>query len=172
MIKGFIMDRIIAFIMVLGSGVLLLATLIMSTLITSINGFISERFFDIPVPLLKVLNIIVSLVIIYTLLLLIFKFLPSVRIRWKHASLGAVITSVLFVTGQYFISLYLGTSSLSSTYGAAGSLVFFLLWIYYSSQILYLGAEIIQVYVTRSGEIIIPKNKFVKFENPGNPVES
>ncbi|HKI78953.1 MAG TPA: YihY/virulence factor BrkB family protein [Ignavibacteriaceae bacterium] len=163
MVKGFLNDRLISFVMVLGTGLLLLATMIISTIISSLNDFISEKFFNVPVAALQNLNLIISFGVIFVLFMVVYKFLPNVHIRWKHVWAGALVTSILFVLGQYLIGLYIGKSSLSSTYGAAGSLVIFLLWIYYSSQILFLGAEFISVYVKKSGDVILPKNKFVKF---------
>ncbi len=171
-IKGFLKDRLISFIMVLCSGFLLLVTLIISTIISSINNFVSEQFFEVPLYVLQVVNIIISFGIIFVLCMMVFKFLPNVQIKWKHVWVGALVTALLFGLGKYLIGLYLGTSSLSSTYGAAGSLVVFLLWIYYSSQILFLGAEFTQVYAEKYGEGIRPDEKFTKFDNTSNAIES
>ena len=96
---------------------------------------------------------------------MIFRVLPGVDIAWRHIWIGALITAILFGLGKYLIGLYLGTSTLGSTYGAAGSLVVLLLWVYYSSQILFLGAEIILVYANRYGKGIKPADKFMKFRN-------
>ncbi len=167
MFKGLIKDRVRSFAMVLGTGFLLLVSLVVSALISSINNYISESFFNIPKFFLDLSNIIISLLITFLLFMMIFKVLPDVHIKWKHVWVGALVTSVLFVLGKYLIGLYLGTSSLSSTYGAAGSLVVFLLWVYYSAQILFLGAEFTQVYVIKYGEGIIPTSKFMKYELEG-----
>ncbi|MGA7836885.1 MAG: YihY/virulence factor BrkB family protein [Ignavibacteriaceae bacterium] len=172
MIKGFIKDRLISFIMVLGTGFLLVFTLIISAVISSINDFVSEKLFNLPASFLQFLNISISFVIIFIALMAIFKFLPNVLIKWKDVWVGALVTSVMLLLGQYLIGLYLGTSSLSTTYGAAGSLVVFLLWIYYSSQILYLGAEFTHVYVEKFGDGIHPKRKFMKFEDTSVPVKN
>ena len=172
MIKGFLKDRLISFIMVLGTGLLLLLTLIVSAVISSINNFVSERLFDLPVSFLQLLNLGISFVIIFIALMSIFKFLPNVHIKWKDVWVGALVTSIMLILGQYLIGLYLGTSRLSTTYGAAGSLVIFLLWIYYSSQILYLGAEFTHVYVEKFGDGIRPKGKFVKFEDTSIPLKN
>lgn len=99
--------------------------------------------------------------------MMIFKLLPDVHIRWKLVWVGALVTSVLFVLGLYLIGLYLGTSSLSPTFGAAGSLVIFLIWVYYSAQILFPGAEFTQVYANKYGEGIRPASKFIKYEIEG-----
>jgi len=98
---------------------------------------------------------------------MIFKILPDVNISWKDVWVGALVTSVLFVLGKYLIGIYIGSSSLSSTYGAAGSLVIFLLWIYYSAQILFLGVEFTYIYTIHYGSGIKPKEKFMRYEvNP------
>lgn len=167
MFKGLIRDRLQSFAMVLGTGFLLLISLIVSALISSIDNYISESYFDIPKFILDFSNIIISLLITFLLFMMIFKVLPDVHIKWKHVWVGALVTAVLFVLGKYLIGLYLGTSTLSSTYGAAGSLVVFLLWVYYSAQILFLGAEFTQVYANKYGEGIIPTSKFMKYEVEG-----
>jgi membrane protein len=167
MFKGLIRDRVQSFAMVLGTGFLLLVSLVVSALISSIDNYISESYFDIPKFILDFSNIAISLLITFLLFMLIFKVLPDVHIKWKHVWVGALVTAALFVLGKYLIGLYLGTSTLSSTYGAAGSLVVFLLWVYYSAQILFLGAEFTQVYANKYGEGILPTSKFMKYEVEG-----
>ena len=97
--------------------------------------------------------------------MMIFRVLPDVHLRWNDVWIGSLFTALLFVLGKYLIGLYLGSSTLSSTYGAAGSLVVLLLWVYYSSQILFLGAEFTQVYANKYGRGIIPTSKFIKYSN-------
>lgn len=172
MIKGLLKDRIRSFTIVMGTGFLLLVSLIVSTVISSLNDYISEQFFELPLYYLEISNLLVSLFIVFLLFMMIFKFLPDVDIQWKHVWVGALVTAVLFVLGKYLIGLYLGTSSLSSTYGAAGSLVVVLLWVYYSTQILFLGAEFTQVYVEKYGNGIQPKKKFMKYHDPTAELES
>ncbi len=167
MFKGLIKDRVQSFAMVLGTGFLLLVSLVVSALISSINNYLSMSFFNIPKFILDTSNIIISLLMTFALFMMIFKVLPDVHIKWKHVWVGALVTAALFVLGKYLIGLYIGTSSLSSTYGAAGSLVVFLLWVYYSAQILFLGAEFTQVYAIKYGEGIIPTSKFMKYEVEG-----
>jgi membrane protein len=167
MIKGLLKDRIQSFAMVIASGFLLLVLLVVSAVISSINNYVSITFFDIPKFILDFSNIVISLLMTFILFMMIFKVLPDVRIKWKHVWVGALVTSVLFVLGKYLIGLYIGTSSLSSTYGAAGSLVVFLLWVYYSAQILFLGAEFTQVYANKYGDGITPASKFMKYELEG-----
>ena len=165
MIKGLLKDRIRSFTIVMGTGFLLLVSLIVSTVISAINDYVSEQFFELPVYYLEISNLLVSLFIIFLLFMMIFKFLPDVNIKWRHVWVGALVTAVLFVFGKYLIGLYLGTSTLSSTYGAAGSLVIVLLWVYYSTQILFLGAEFTQVLVEKYGTGIQPTEKFMKYHD-------
>lgn len=166
-IKGLIKDRLRSFAMVMISGFLLLLSLFVSAVIASINDYISYTFLDVPKSFLDIVNIGVSLIITFILFMMIFKFLPDVHIKWKHVWVGALVTAVFFVLGKYLISLYLGTSNLSTTYGAAGSLVIFLVWIYYSAQIMFLGAEFTQVYANKYGEGIKPISSFMKYEETG-----
>jgi membrane protein len=165
--KGLLRDRLQSFAMVVATGLLLLISLVISALISSINNYISMSLFNIPKFILDISDIAISLIITFILFMMIFKILPDVHIRWKHVWMGALVTSVLFILGKYLIGLYLGTSSLGSTYGAAGSLVLFLLWIYYSAQILFLGAEFTQVYANKFGEGILPTSKFMKYKLEG-----
>ena len=165
--KGLLKDRIQSFAMVIATGFLLLLSLAVTTFLSSINNYISVTFFDIPKFVLDGSDIIISLLMTFLLFMMIFKVLPDVQIRWKHVWVGALVTSVFFVLGKYLIGLYLGTSSLGSTYGAAGSLVIFLLWVYYSAQILFIGAEFTQVYANKYGEGIKPASKFMKYEETG-----
>lgn len=167
MIKGLLRDRIQSFAMVIATGFLLLVSLIVSAVISSINNYVSITFFSIPKFLLDLSNIVISLLMTFILFMMIFKILPDVQIKLKHVWVGALVTSVLFVLGKYLIGLYIGTSGLSSTYGAAGSLVIFLLWVYYSAQILFLGAEFTQVYANKYGDGIQPTSKFMKYEMEG-----
>ncbi|MEJ2618189.1 MAG: YihY/virulence factor BrkB family protein [Ignavibacteriaceae bacterium] len=107
------------------SGIALIisvATLIIGSTIVFVDHYVSEQFFELPVYYLEISNLLVSLFIIFLLFMMIFKFLPDVNIKWRHVWVGALVTAVLFVIGKYLIGLYLGTSTLSSTYGAAGSL--------------------------------------------------
>ncbi len=166
-IKGLLKDRAQSFAMVLATGFLLLLSLFVSAVIASINDYITYTFLNVPKIYLDIVNILVSLVMTFILFMMIFKFLPDVHIRWKHVWVGALVTAILFVLGKYLISLYLGSSNLSTTYGAAGSLVLFLLWIYYSAQIIFLGAEFTQVYANKYGEGIKPISSFMKYEETG-----
>ena len=155
-IMAFLKSRLISFALIIAVGALLMASLIVSTLITALSGFI-ERYISIPAFVLSLTDFIVSLIIMVVLFSMIYRVLPDVKLSWKDVRIGGIITSLLFILGKYLISLYLGRSSVSSTFGAAGSLAIFIVWIYYTAQILFLGAEFTYVYAVRFGSGVIPK---------------
>jgi membrane protein len=165
MIKGLIRDRIISFSIVIGIGFLLLVSLVISALITALGDYINEHLVSIPPFILQLINLILSFGVIFLLFAMIYRVLPDVHLAWSDVWMGAGVTAALFVIGKFLIGLYLGTSSTASAYGAAGSLVVMLLWIYYSAQILFLGAEFTQVYTNKYGSGIRPKSQFMKYAN-------
>lgn len=145
-----IKSQFISFTMVLGVGFLLLVSLVISALIaavsTFINGLIGNTEF-----VLQVVNFVISFGFVALLFALIYKILPDTEIEWRDVGIGAAFTALLFTIGKTLIGLYLGNSGVSSAYGAAGSLVIILLWVYYSAQIMLFGAEFTQVYAKRYG---------------------
>lgn len=149
-------NRFLSFSLILGLGFLLMASLIINFLMNALGKQI-ERFLPIITgPLLKGINLGITLVIISVLFGIIFKFLPDVKIKWKDVRSGAFFTAILFMIGQYIISLYITYTAQGSAYGAAGSLIVILVWIYYTSAILYIGAEFTQVYAEAIGSRIEP----------------
>ena len=154
-IMGFIRQRLLSLAMVFGIGFLLLVSLVMSAGLAA-----AGKWFSGAMPggeeLWHVLNFLISFVVIAALFTLMFKYLPDVKIAWKDVWLGGTLTALLFTVGKFALGMYLGRSSVSSAYGAAGSLVILLLWIYYSAQILFLGAEFTQVYANRFGKKLEP----------------
>jgi len=154
-IWGFIRQRFVSFAMVLGIGFLLLVSLAVTAFVTGLTQMIGAWFGGAAI-LAHILDLVVSLVLVTVLFAMIYKFLPDVRIQWRDVWIGAALTAVLFTIGKYLIGLYLGTSGVSSTYGAAGSLITVLLWVYYSSLIFFLGAEFTQVYAMRYGSGVAP----------------
>lgn len=154
-VMGIVKERFLSFSMVLGIGFLLLVSMVISAILSGMAKFVTSV-----VPALNVTmgitNILVSFVVITLLFAMIFKFLPDVRIAWKDVWFGAITTSILFAVGKFAIGLYLGRGTIGSAYGAAGSLVVLLLWVYYSSLILFFGAELTQVYADRFGSDIRP----------------
>lgn len=169
-IWGFLRTRVLSFGMVLGIGFLLLVSLVVSAGIAALDTYATGIFPGAEV-VIGIVGTVVGLGLITLLFAMIFRYLPDVKIAWKDVWVGAAITSLLFLIGKVLIGLYLGNSSVASTYGAAGSLVILLLWIYYSAQILFFGAEITQVYATRYGSGIVPDENAVavdevKIEQP------
>lgn len=160
-IWSFLRTRILSFGMVLGIGFLLLVSLAVSAGIAALDTYATGIFPGAEV-VIGIVTAVFGLAVITFLFAMIFRFLPDVKIAWKDVWIGAVATSVLFLIGKVLIGLYLGNSSVASTYGAAGSLVILLLWIYYSTQILFFGAEITQVYARRYGSGIVPSENAVE----------
>ena len=141
-------ERVLSFVMVLGVGFLLLASLIVNVWLAAAGAFF-RGLLPMPEPALQALTSVVSFIVIAVLFALIYKFMPDVDLRWRDVAPGAVLTSLLFSLGKLLIGLYLGKTSLGSTYGAAGSLVVLLVWVYYSAQVFLLGAEFTQVFARR-----------------------
>jgi membrane protein len=160
-VKRFVLKRILSFTMVLGIGFLLLASLVLSAAVSALGEYIDSRW-----PMadfwLGLINFVVSFLVITLLFAMIFKFLPEIKIAWRDVWLGAAVTSALFSLGKFLIGLYLGRSEVGNTFGAAGSLAILLIWIYYSAQILFFGAEFTQVYANRYGSKIVPDPGMVK----------
>ena len=151
----FVRKRLLSFGMVLSIGFLLLVSLIISTVVSAISK-LDVQFISNFTPAWQIINLLVSFSLITLLFAFIYKYLPDVKIGWKDVWVGAIITALLFILGKYLIGLYLGRSSLGSAYGAAGSLIVFLAWVFYSAQILLFGAELTQVYTRRYGSKIRP----------------
>ena len=147
---GMIRSRFLSFAMVLGTGFLLVASLLLSTVIAAIGTELGDRWPALE-PLTHLTNGVVTFLAVTVLFALIFKLLPDTQVRWRDVWIGAVATAVLFTIGKLLIGLYLGKSAVGSAYGAAGSLVVLLVWIYYSAQILFFGAELTQAYAKRVG---------------------
>lgn len=160
-IQRFITGRLLSFTVVLGIGFLLLASLVLSAGLSALGEYIGNLglFAD---TWLQIANFLISFAVITLLFAMIFKVLPEVKMAWRDVWLGAAVTSLLFSIGKFLIGLYLGRSEVATTFGAAGSLAILLLWIYYSAQILFLGAEFTQVYANRYGSKVVPDADAVK----------
>jgi membrane protein len=172
-ILGFIKDRFLSFAMVLGVAFLLLISLLLTTTIAAL-GLSADRLPEALHWLAQAINFGVSFVIITLLFAMIFKLLPDVKMAWSDVWLGAIVTAVLFTIGKFAIGLYLGRSSMASSYGVAGSFVVLLVWTYYSAQILFFGAELTQVYANEYGSRIVPAENAERLkesdrENEGRP---
>jgi membrane protein len=141
-------DRLMSFAMVFGTGFLLLVTLVLSAVLAALTEFVGLAQIGV---VGEVLNFAVSFAVITLLFALMFKFLPDVKIAWDDVWIGAGVTALLFALGKFLIGLYLGHAGVGSAYGAAGSMVVFVVWVYYSGLILYFGAEFTKVYTARFG---------------------
>jgi membrane protein len=143
-------ERLFSFGLVLSVGFLLLVSLAVSAWISAL-GVLSAFILPASAAALHIINVVVSFLIITSLFAAIYKVIPDARIEWHDVLLGAVVTSVLFTVGKLLIGLYLGRASFASTYGAAGSIVVLIVWVYYSSQIFFLGAEFTRAFANRYG---------------------
>ncbi len=149
-IVDFLRVRLLSFSMVLGIGFLLLVSLVLSAVLAAVGEYLGS-FLPGGAAVGQALNATVSLVVVTVLFAMIYKLLPDTYVAWRDVWLGALVTSLLFTIGKFAIGVYLGKASVASSYGAAGSVVILLLWVYYSSMILYLGAEFTHVYSMRYG---------------------
>lgn len=161
LIRGIIQDRLLSFTMVLGTGFLLLVSLVLSTVLTAAVKYFGELI-PFSATVLEGINFFVSFVVITLLFAFIFKYLPDAEVTWKDVWIAALFTSLLFVIGKFLLGLYLGNSTIGSTYGAAGSVIVVLVWIYYSAQILFFGAEFSKVFALRYGKGIVPAPNAVR----------
>jgi membrane protein len=158
-LHDFLRKRFISFAMVLGVGFLLLVSLAVSAFISGLTVFIGSLIGGAAV-IAHLLDLLVSFGFITLLFAMIYKFLPDVELQWQDVWTGAALTSILFTIGKILIGFYLGSSGVTSIYGAAGSLITVLLWVYYSSVIFLLGAEFTVVYANTYGSGVVP------MENP------
>lgn len=150
MITSFIKERLFSFAIVLGIGFLLIVSLALSTWITAL-GTLPTSVSGLEAALLHLLNSLISFVVIAGLFGAIYKVMPDVHVDWRDVILGGAVTSLLFNTGKLLLGFYLGRASYSSMYGAAGSIVVLIAWVYYSAQIFFLGAEFTRSFARRYG---------------------
>ena len=173
-------NRFLSFSLIIGLGFLLLVSLIVNIAVNALSERLEHILPSITVTLFDLINLAITLLVIAVLFAIIFKFLPDVKIKWRDVRSGAIFTALLFMLGQYLIGLYLKYTAQGSAYGAAGSIVVMLVWIYYTSAILYIGAEFTEVYAEASGSDIEPADyavhvKQMEFEHevdklpPQNP---
>lgn len=155
-----ILDRLLSFSLVVALSFLLMVSLTVNAVMDLLNERLTQ-YFHIAVEIFYVINLILILVIITGLFAVIFKVLPDARIRWRDAFTGAFFTALLFLLGKVLIGVYLGKSKIGLTYGASASVIIILTWVYYSSIILYFGAEFTKVYTMRHGSGISPNSNAV-----------
>jgi membrane protein len=157
----YLFNRLISFSLIIGLGFLLLVSLIVNALLTFLSDTLTRKFPHFPVGFFNLANSLIILTVITCLFAVIYKVLPDAIISWTDAWIGSIFTALLFLLGKFLIGYYLGKSNLGVTYGAAASIVILLAWVYYSSLILYFGAEFTKVYALHSGEGIRPKETAV-----------
>ena len=157
--------RFLSFCLVVGTGFLMLTSMVVSTIVAAAGELMSDSWPHVE-PLGHWLTMAASFVVATLLFAMIFKILPDAKIPWRDVWSGALLTSVLFTIGKWLIGLYIAKSGLSSAYGAAGSLVVLVVWIYYSAQILFFGAELTHVYSHRRGTRVEPTDVAEKTSTP------
>jgi membrane protein len=160
-IMSLIVDRLRSFSIAICVGFLLLVSLVISAVISGLQNYMNNWLPGIP-WVWQAANVVASFFVVAVLFATIYKSLPDVEISWRHVSIGAAVTALLFTTGKYLIGIYLGQTATASAFGAAGSLVVLLFWVYYSALISFLGAEFTQVYTRRYGPGIRPKKHAVR----------
>ncbi|RYD98193.1 MAG: YihY/virulence factor BrkB family protein [Sphingobacteriales bacterium] len=163
--KGFVkilLSRLLSFTMIIGFGFLLIVSLILNAVILGFSDFILKQLPFIPVNMIGIVNTLFTFTVLLVLFMAIFKMLPDVKIKWRQVLPGAIVTTLLFFFGKYLIGLYISGNTMASLYGAAGSVIVLLLWIYFSSFILYFGAEFTKAYIEHFGGKIRP-NSFAEY---------
>jgi len=154
-LKAFLIDRVRSFGLVVAIGFLLMVSLAVTAALAAFSAWLSRHSSSVPLVWSGV-QVLVSLIGTTSLFALLYRVLPDVHLGWRDVTAGAFVTAVLFTLGQQLIGLYLGQSSMASSYGAAGSVMILLLWVYYSCQILLLGAEFTRVYAEHRGTTVDP----------------
>ena len=160
----FLLNRLLSLAMVASIGFLLLVSLVIDATLVIFQGILSKMLAGITLYIFTILNVVISLALITVIFGLLFKVLPDAKIKWRDVWVGAAITTLLFGLGKYLIGFYLGNSTFNSAYGAAGSLVIILVWVYYSTVIFLFGAELTSVYAEESGSKIEPYETAVKIQ--------
>lgn len=169
-------NRFLSFSVIISLGFVLLVSLAITSVLDIFSKSLQSRFAEVSVVVFYIINQIVTLGVISLIFGVIFKVLPDAIIKWKDVIAGAVVTAVLFMIGKFAISMYIGQSNVGGTYGATGSLIVILLWTYYSSIILYFGAEFTKAYAVAYGSEIYPSHyavitKEVEVETGANSIQ-
>ncbi|MEO5908772.1 MAG: YihY/virulence factor BrkB family protein [Ginsengibacter sp.] len=167
-----ILTRLLSFSLILSIGIIMIFTLLLNAALTAFGKFIGKFINNYSIYFIQITEGILSFVIVAFLFALIFKILPDAKIGWKDVLFGGFFTAIFFTIGKLGISYYLSISNITSLYGAAGSIIILMVWVYYSSIILYLGAEFTKVYAKLYGENILPNEyaEWVRIEKKTVPV--
>lgn len=166
-IWAYLRNRFFSLSMVFGLGFLLLVSMVLTTAAEAASNSLSS-FFQVPEAMVTAMSALASYIIVMIFFALLFKYLPDVKVKWRPVLIGALVTSALFTVGRYGLSMYLGRQATSSSYGAAGSVVVILLWVYYASVIMFLGAEFTKAYADETGMAIQPDEYAVKTDQDAN----
>ncbi len=168
-----LINRVLSFSLIVSLGFIMMVSLLLNALVASLSKYLGQFTSDFSVILVNILDYTLAFAVTTFIYALIFKVLPDAKIKWRDVIVGAIFTAVFFTLGKLGIGYYLGKSNLSSVYGAAGSIIIIMLWVYYSSIILYLGAEFTKVYAKLYGGKIFPneyatwiKTEEVEVSNP------
>ena len=159
--KGWIklvLNRLLSFSMVVSLGFILLVSLVVNSILDLVGQQLLKLFPGIALYMAYGINLLITFLTISLLFAIIFKVLPDARIEWRDVIIGSFTTAILFMFGKFAIGYYLGKTHISNTYGAAGSVVIILLWVYYSAMILYFGASFTRIYAKRTGRNIFPND--------------
>ena len=170
-------NRFLSFSVIISLGFILLVSLGITAIVDGFSDRLKDHFPDVTIVVFYIINVVITLAVITLIFSVIFKVLPDAQIKWKDVFAGALATALLFMLGKLGISFYISKSNVGSTYGTAGSLVVLLLWVYYSSLILYFGAELTKAYAVMYGSPIHPNKyavttKVVEVETGDKSVQS
>ena len=161
-----IKDRLISFFIVIGLGLILAVSISFDTIIAAFSDLINERVFGLSIYLVWIINFLLSFGLLSFVFAVIFKVLPDANVRWKDVWVGTVITTLLFIGAKFVIGMVIGNSTVTTAYGAAGSVIVILVWVYFSTMILLLGAAITQVYARELGKQIKPSGHAIRTGDP------
>jgi membrane protein len=167
-----ILNRLLSFSLIISIGFIMMVSLILNAIVSAFGTFLARYFSEFSIVLVQVIDSVLTFMITTFLFSLMFKMLPDAKIKWKDVLIGGLITSVFFTLGKLAIGYYLGSSNIASVYGAAGSIMIIMVWVYYSSIILYLGAEFTKVYAKLYGGKIVPNEYAIWIKTEEKQVQS
>ncbi|MBC6606011.1 YihY/virulence factor BrkB family protein [Hymenobacter sp. BT188] len=166
----FVRDRLLSFGLILSVALLLLISFVVSAVLTAFTDYLQQLLPGVAVFFIRLLDLALSLAITTTLFAMIYRFLPDAIIRWRDVWIGSFITAALFVLGKFLIAFYIAKAEPASAYGAAGSVIILLLWVNYSSLIIFFGAEFTQEFADAFGQKVQPKAHAVRIESREVPI--
>jgi membrane protein len=167
-----IINRLLSFSLIISIGFIMMVSLILNAIVSAFGTFLARYFSEFSVILVQMIDNVLTFLITTFLFSLMFKMLPDAKIKWKDVLIGGLITSIFFTLGKLAIGYYLGSSNIASVYGAAGSIMIIMVWVYYSSIILYLGAEFTKVYAKLYGGKILPNDYAIWIKTEEKQVQS